>query len=87
MSNKVTSVKDVLKEIEGLDIKDQAYILDILNKRLIESRRMEIAKRGKEAEQAYKEGAVKTGTFEDLWKGLNPPSKSLSISLYQGERS
>ncbi len=43
MSNKVTSIKDVLEEIEGLDIEDQAYILDILNKKLIESRRMEIA--------------------------------------------
>ena len=71
MGNKVTSVKDVLKEIEGLDIEDQAYILDILNKRLIESRRMEIAKRGKEAEQAYNKGEVRMGTFETLWKDLN----------------
>lgn len=71
MGNKVTSVKDVLKEIEDLDIEDQAYILDILNKRLIESRRMEIAKRGKEAEQAYNKGEVRMGTFETLWKDLN----------------
>ncbi len=71
MSNKVTSVKDVLKEIEGLDIEDQAYILDILNKRFIESRRMEIAKRGKEAEQAHNKGEVPIGTFETMWKDLN----------------
>ncbi len=32
---------------------------------------MEISKRAKEAEQAYKEGTIKTGTFEDLQKDVN----------------
>lgn len=71
MGSKVSSVEEVLREIGNLELEDQAYILDILNKRLIESRRMEIAKRGKEAEQAYNKGEVRMGTFETLWKDLN----------------
>ena len=59
------------KTSKALIIEDQAYILDILNKRLIESRRMEIAKKGKETEQAYNKGEVRMGTFETLWKDLN----------------
>ncbi len=50
---------------------DQEYVVDILSKRLIESRRAEISTRVKEAMGAYKEGKVKSGSLDDLWKDLN----------------
>ena len=65
------SVKEVLESIECLDIDDQAYILEVLSKRLVDLRRSEIAKRSKEAEKAYRDGKVKSGTAGDLWKDLN----------------
>jgi hypothetical protein len=34
-------------------------------------RRAEISERIKEAVKAYKEGKVKSGTFDDLWKDLH----------------
>lgn len=42
-----------------------------LSKRLIEIRRLEIAKRVVESEQAHKERKTKKGSFEHLWKDLN----------------
>lgn len=71
MRGKEGTVNGVLKIIEGMDIDNQVYISEVLSKRLIELRRSEIAKRAQEAEQAYKEGKVKRGTVEDLWKDLN----------------
>jgi len=70
MSN-TAGIKEVLDDIENLDIEDQAYILEVLSKRLIDLRRSEIAKRAKEAEKAYREGKAKSGTAADLWKDLS----------------
>jgi len=66
-----TNIKEVLESIEDLDINEQAYILEVLSKRLVDLRRAEIARRAKEAEQAYKEGTAKIGAVEDLWNDLN----------------
>lgn len=71
MRRKLVSINNVLETIEGLDIDNQAYILEVLSKRLIELRRAKIAKRAEEAEQAYREGKVKRGKIGDLWKDLN----------------
>ena len=46
------------------------YKLDDVTK-VINLRRFKIAALGKEAEQNYKAGKVKTGTVDDLWKVLN----------------
>jgi hypothetical protein len=63
----MTSIKEVLESIEHLDINDQTYIFGILSKRLIELKRSEIAKRATEAEQAFRDGKVRSGTLDDLW--------------------
>ncbi|MGB7002198.1 MAG: hypothetical protein WBE22_09370 [Halobacteriota archaeon] len=63
----MASIKEVLENIEHLDISDQTYILGVLSKRLIELKRSEIAKRAIEAEQAFSDGKVKSGTLDDLW--------------------
>jgi hypothetical protein len=43
----------------------------IKDKRLIDLKRSEIAKRAIEAEQAFSDGNVKSGTLDDLWDDLN----------------
>ncbi|MFA4955537.1 MAG: hypothetical protein WC556_01015 [Candidatus Methanoperedens sp.] len=45
--------------------------MNILSKRQIDLRRVEISKRVKEALKAYKEGNVKSGNLDELWKDLN----------------
>ncbi|MFH1901115.1 MAG: hypothetical protein ABIK26_02555 [Candidatus Omnitrophota bacterium] len=71
MERKLVSINNVLGTIENLDIDNQAYISEVLSKRLVELRRREIAKRAQVAEQVYKKGEVKRGNIEDLWKDLN----------------
>ncbi len=71
MKSEIVTINDVLEEVEHLDMNDQEYVVDILSKRLIESRRAEISKRIKEATLAYKKGKVKSGSLDDMWKDLN----------------
>jgi hypothetical protein len=69
--NGAVSIEKILESVENLDVEDQVYLLEILSKRLIDLRRLEIAKRAKEAERFYREGKVKRGKVSDLWKDLN----------------
>jgi len=39
--------------------------------KVLEEKRFEISGRIREAEEAYKNGKVKKGKFEDLWKDLS----------------
>lgn len=71
MMNKMVTLDKVLEEAEHLEFDDREYLLNILSKRQIELRRVEISKRVKEALKAYKEGNVKSGNLEELWKDLN----------------
>ena len=65
------TLEKVLEEAEHLEFDDREYLLNILSKRQIELRRVEISKRVKETLKAYKEGNVKSGKLEELWKDLN----------------
>jgi hypothetical protein len=71
MMNKMVTLDKVLEEAEHLEFDDREYLLNILSKRQIELRRVEISKRVKEALKAYKEGNVKSGKLDELWKDLN----------------
>ncbi len=71
MKSKMVTLNEVLEETEHLDIDDREYLLDILSKRLVELRRAEISKRVKEAVKSYKEGKVKSGKLDALWKDLH----------------
>jgi len=71
MMNKLITLDKVLQEAEHLEFDDREYLLNILSKRQIELRRIEISKRVKEALKAYKERNVKSGNLDELWKDLN----------------
>ena len=71
MISKMITLEKVLEEAEHLEFDDREYLLNILSKRQIELRRIEISKRVKETLKAYKEGNVKSGKLEELWKDLN----------------
>ncbi|MCE8426711.1 MAG: hypothetical protein J5U17_13145 [Candidatus Methanoperedens sp.] len=67
----MVTLDKVLKEVGHLEFDDREYLLNILSKRQIDLRRVEISKRVKEALKAYKEGNVKRGNLDELWKDLN----------------
>lgn len=69
MSPAVT-VNKVLEEIGQLDIDDRNYIYHILSSRLIETERLRIAKRAREAENNYSHGHVRSGSVNDLFGEL-----------------
>ena len=67
----VITVNKVLEEIDQLDIDDRTYIHQILSRRLIETERLRIAKRAKEAEENYSRGHVRSGSVSDLLRELD----------------
>jgi preprotein translocase subunit SecA len=56
----------VLQNISELSVEEQFYLSDLLQKRLVEMRRTEIANRVKEAEANYQSGNVRSGSVADL---------------------
>ncbi len=61
-----TTVNEILQNISSLSAEEQYFIAEILNKRLHDSRRKQIARRGKEAQKNYDAGKISSGTAADL---------------------
>jgi SET domain-containing protein len=62
----LTSLNQLLQSISELPVEEQFYLADILNKRLIETRRSEIVNRVKDAEENYRQGKVYSGNIDRL---------------------
>jgi FKBP-type peptidyl-prolyl cis-trans isomerase (trigger factor) len=60
------NLNQVLQNISELSVEEQLYLSELLQKRLIEVRRTEIANRVKEAEENYRSGNVRSGSVSDL---------------------
>jgi hypothetical protein len=60
------NLNQVLQSISELSVEEQFYLADLLQKRLVEVRRTEIANRVKEAEKNYRSGNVRPGTVAEL---------------------
>lgn len=58
--------QELIDYIENLSLEDQDYLFDLIRKRRIEQRRLEIAKNGEETLKALKEGKAKIGTAEEI---------------------
>jgi hypothetical protein len=69
MINALT-INDILETIQHLPFEDQKMVADIIQKRLIEQRRKEMAENAKSAFEQYKRGELPSGTLEDLEKEL-----------------
>ena len=65
-----TSFQDIIESIENLSIDDQNYLFDLIQKRRIEKRRLEIAANAKATLGALKQGTAKKGTIDDLMADL-----------------
>jgi len=71
MVTEVVSLNTILEYVEKLDIEDQQYLQEIINRRLIEKRRAGIVRRAKEARASVKKNQHRSGTAKDLLADLN----------------
>jgi hypothetical protein len=65
-----TPFQQALDIIEGLPAEDQETLVDIIQRRLIEQRRAEIAHNAQATLQAFREGRASYGTVDDLRRDL-----------------
>jgi hypothetical protein len=72
MSNIATyRFQDVLEVIETWPLKDQSLLIEIMQRRLVQKRRTELALEIKEARKAYQIGNAKHGSVADLMAELD----------------
>jgi CHASE3 domain sensor protein len=62
--------QELIETIEALPVDDQALLIEIVRKRLIQQRRAELATEIAEARDAYQRGEVRRGTVADLMEDL-----------------
>ena len=67
----VSKLDQVLESIEVLPIEDQEILVDLINRRLVEKRRDEMAKNILRAQKDYEAGNVFRGSVEDVIAELN----------------
>ena len=60
------NLNQILQNISELSVEEQFYLSELLQKRLVELRRTEIANRVKEAEKNYRSGNVRSGSVAEL---------------------
>lgn len=58
--------QDIIDSLESLSVEDQDYLFDLIRKRRVEKRRLEIKQNGEETLQALASGKAKKGTVEDI---------------------
>jgi hypothetical protein len=64
------SFQDLIDAVESLPLDDQSMLVELINKRITETRRAELVAEVQDARRAFKNGEVKRGTVEDLMKDL-----------------
>jgi hypothetical protein len=58
--------QEIIDSIEVLSIEDQDYLFELIRKRRIENRRLEILANSEEVMQSFKDGTAKRGSVDDL---------------------
>lgn len=58
--------QDIIDSVESLSIEDQDYLFDLIRKRRIEKRRLEIKQHGEETLKALAIETAKKGTAEEI---------------------
>ncbi|MDJ1170826.1 hypothetical protein PMG71_15440 [Roseofilum sp. BLCC_M154] len=59
-------MQELINSIEQLSIEDQDYLFELIRKRRIEQRRLEIAANAEMLKQEFQQGTAKRGTVDNL---------------------
>ena len=62
----IISFQEIIDSVEKLSPDDQDYLFEIIKKRRIEKRRLEIAANAKATLDSLKQGTAKKGSVDDL---------------------
>ncbi|MBF0350497.1 MAG: hypothetical protein HQM11_05670 [SAR324 cluster bacterium] len=60
------SINEVLQQIDSFSLEDQEFLLDTLNHRIHEAKRLQLLKRAKVAETNFNTGNYFSGSAKDL---------------------
>jgi hypothetical protein len=71
MGSEAVSLNTVLEYVDKLDIEDQQYIQEIIQRRIIDAKRSAIVHRAKEAKDSVRKNKSKRGTAKDLLADLH----------------
>jgi len=71
MGSEAVSLNTVLEYVEKLEIEDQQYLQEIIQRRLIDAKRLAIVRRAKQAKGNIKKNKCRSGTAKDLLADLN----------------
>ncbi len=71
MGSEAVSLNTVLEYVDQLDIEDQQYIQEIIQRRLIDAKRSAVVRRTKEAKDSVRKNKSRSGTASDLLADLN----------------
>lgn len=66
----LTPFQQALDAIERFPADDQEALIEIIQRRLVEQRRAEIARNARATVQAFREGRARYGTVDDLRRDL-----------------
>jgi hypothetical protein len=66
-----STFNNALETIEAFPVEDQQALIDLLQKRLVENRRAEIAANIAQAQAEYEAGQVVRGSIDDIMNELN----------------
>jgi hypothetical protein len=64
------TLDEVLNEFNRLPLGDKEYVVDVMERQLIEAKRQAIAKRARKAMANLRKGAVRKGSVKELYKDL-----------------
>ena len=64
------TLNKVIDDFRKLPLDEKEYVIDIIEKQMIEARREGISRRAKRAISNLRRDAVKRGTVKDLYKDL-----------------
>jgi hypothetical protein len=64
------TLDEVLNEFNRLPLGDKEYVVDVMERQLIEAKREAIAKRARKAMANLRKGAVRKGSVKELYKDL-----------------
>lgn len=67
---KTTPLQHALDSVEALSLEDQQTLVELIQRRLAERRRDEIARNALDTSQAVREGQARYGSIEDLEQDL-----------------
>jgi hypothetical protein len=68
--HKTITIEETIEALDNFDPADQDMIIEVVNRRRAEKRRMEIAENIKEANELYAADNVKRGSIQDLMQEI-----------------